>query len=154
MARCERHLIELRNIPGADDETPACRIAFDLIDDAVNLIDDGTIGATPVSPLRAVDATEVSVSVCPFIPNRDAVFVQVAQVRFAAEKPEQLVDDRFEMELFCGEQRESGSYRTQIEPRLRSENRECSRAGAIHPRLALLEYQPKQIVILAHVVFR
>src|SRR5204862_7145457 len=95
MARRERHLIELRDVPGADDETPACRIFFDLIDDAFNLIDDGTIGAPPVGPLRAVNATKVPVPVSPLIPNHYAVFVQVAHVCFAAEKPEQLVDDRF-----------------------------------------------------------
>src|SRR5436190_15913418 len=147
MARCERHLTELRDVPGADDETPACRIPFDLIDDAVNLIDDGTVSAPPVSPLRAVDAAEISVSVGPFIPNRDAVFVQVAHVRFAAEKPEQLVTDRFEMELLRGEEGKSRACGTQIETRLRAEHRESSCPGAVHARLALLEDQSKQTVI-------
>ena len=105
----------------------------------------------PIAPLRAVDAAEIAVLVGPLIPDRDAVLVQVAHVGFAAEKPEQLVDDRFEMQLLRGQQRKSLS---QIETRLRAEDGERAGAGAIHARLSLFEHQPKQIVILAHVCFR
>ena len=120
VAGSERHLVELRDVPCAHDEAPARGIFFDLIDDAVNLIDDGAIGAVPVGPLRAVDAAEISFFVGPLIPNRDAVFVQVTHVGVAAQEPEQLVDDRLEMQLLRGEQRKSFA---QIEPRLRAENR-------------------------------
>ena len=135
-------------------KTPALRILFELIDDVVDLIDVRTVCAPPIAPLRAVDATEISILVRPFIPDRDAMLVQVTHVGVAAQKPEQLVDDRFEMQLFRGEQRKSGTGRSQIETGLRTENRERPRAGAIHARLSLFEHKPKQIVILAHAVFR
>ena len=79
------------------------------------------------------------------------MFVQVTNIRVAAQKPEQLVDDRFEVELFGREERKS---LPQIEPRLRAENGDCARASSIHARLSLFEHQPKQIVVLAHADFR
>jgi phosphoribosyl 1,2-cyclic phosphodiesterase len=51
------------------------------------------------------------------------------------------------MELLRGEQRK---FLSQIEARLRAENRKRSGAGAIHARLAVVEHEPKQIVVLAH----
>ena len=101
--------------------------------------------------MRAVNAAEIALLVGPLVPDGDAVFVQVAHVGVAAQKPEQLVDDRFEMEFLRGEQRKS---LPQIETRLRAEDGNGPGPGAIHARLALFEHQPKQIVILAHVFFR
>ena len=63
------------------------------------------------------------------------MLVEIFYVRVAAQKPEQLIDDRFDVQLFCREQRKSRSARAQIEPRLRAEDRQRAGAGAIGPRL-------------------
>ena len=43
---------------------------------------------------------EIAVLVGPLIPDRDAVFLEIGDVRVAGQKPQQLVDDRFQMQLF------------------------------------------------------
>ena len=58
--------------------------------------------------------------VSPFVPNCDTVFVQITNVRVTAQKPEQFVNDRFDVEFFRRQQRECLS---QIEPRLGAEDR-------------------------------
>jgi hypothetical protein len=84
------------------------------------LIDDRAVGAAPANPLRAVNRTEFSrFLVGPLVPDRDSFFIQRTHVRVALQEPEQLVDDRFEMKLLRGEERESLA---QVEPRLRAEN--------------------------------
>src|SRR5436190_7949239 len=109
MTRWQRHPADLGRIPCAHDESPALWIRFDLRDDVVDLIDTHAAFAAPIAPLRTVNAAEFAVFVGPFIPDRDAMFVEVANVRIAAQEPEQLVDDRFDVQLFRGEQRKSWS---------------------------------------------
>jgi len=50
------------------------------------------------------------------------VLIEVANVRVAPQKPEQLVNDRFDMQLFGGEQRESRSAIAQIKTSLRTKD--------------------------------
>ncbi len=105
----------------------------------VDLVDARAVAAAPVAPLRAVNAAEISVFVGPFVPNRDAVFVEIFDVGVAAQKPEQLVNDRLDVQLLGGEQRKSRTVRPQIEPRLRAEDRKRARAGAIVARLTFFQ---------------
>jgi hypothetical protein len=46
--------------------------------------------------------------------------------------------------------REERKFIAQIESRLRTEDRQCPRAGAIVARLALIEDKAQEVVILAH----
>ena len=67
---------------------------------------------------------------------RDAAFLQITDIGLAAQKPEQLVNDRFEMQLFG---REQGKILPQIEARLRAENRKrarcrCDPSAVVHSR--------------------
>src|SRR5207302_5589418 len=117
------------------------------LDDVVDLIYARAILAAPIHPLRAVDAAEIAIFVRPFIPDRDAMFTQKTYVRLAAQEPEQLVNDRFKMELLRGEERK---IFPQIEPRLRAENGNRPDARAIRARLAALEHQAEEIVVFAH----
>src|ERR1022692_1754182 len=150
MTRRQRHLVDLGCVPSVHDQAPALRIFFHFRDDFVDLIDAHAIFTAPISPLRTVNASEISVLVCPFVPNRHAMFVEIANVGIAAQKPEQLVDDRFEMKFLRREQRESRPGGTQIETRLRAEDRQCACAGAIAARLAVFENKAKEVVILPH----
>src|SRR6266446_10352852 len=54
------------------------------------------------------------------------------------------------MEFLCREQRESRPGGTQIEPRLRAEDRQRASAGPIRFRLATVENESKKIVIVPH----
>ena len=92
-------LISLLGIPAGDEVTATGRIIFQLVDEALNLIDAivvisaiGFTGCTEATPLMSVDGTEVALGATefctlfgggPFIPNRDAVFVEPIVIRAA-----------------------------------------------------------------------
>jgi len=107
-------------------------------------------GLCPVPPLFAINRSQVTIPVRPLVPNCYFILAQVLNISFAPQKPEQLVDNRFDMELLCREQWESRTARPQIEPCLRAEDRQCASAGAIRFRLAMLEKESKKIMILPH----
>ena len=130
VARREGHPADLRRVPGRDDVAAAVRVVTDVVDDAGDLVDGAADRGSPIPPLRAVHAAEVAVGVRPFVPDGDTVLIQIADVRFAAQKPEQLVDDGFEMQLLGCQQREA--FR-EVEPRLRAEPGVGADAGCGRP---------------------
>ena len=75
------------------------------------------------------------------------MIVQIFDVGVAAQKPKELVDDGFKMQLFGGDQRKSG---TQIEAQLVTEDRTRADAGAVAFFDALTEHAFHQIEILPH----
>src|SRR5947207_2165548 len=123
MTRRQRHFVDFRRIPRAHYQAPALRICFDLRDQIIDLVHSRAVRATPVAPLRTIDATEIASFVSPLVPDAHTMFVEITNIRFAAQKPKQFVNDRFDVQLFCCEQRESGSARAQIKSGLCSEDR-------------------------------
>ncbi len=81
MTRRQRHLTELADVPGADDDPARVRIRAQQLDRARDLIHGLAVGRRPTAPLLAVDGSEIAVLVGPFVPDRDTVLVQVADVR-------------------------------------------------------------------------
>jgi hypothetical protein len=51
------------------------------------------------------------------------MFIEITDVGIAAQKPKQLVDDRFDVQFFCREEREPWSVGAQIKSCLRTKNR-------------------------------
>src|SRR5205085_10718639 len=86
-----------------------------------------TIRRRPRAPLVAVDRAEVAVCVCPFVPDRDLVLVQPRNVRVAAQKPQQLVDDRAQVNFLRRQQRKASA---EIEAQLMAEDAARGGAGA------------------------
>src|SRR5207253_6062595 len=115
MTRRQRRFVDFSWIPSGHDESPTCRIRFDLRNDLVDLIDSGAVSTAPVAPLRAISAAEFAIFIGPFVPNGDAAFIEITHIGVAAQKPEQLVDDRFEVQLFRCQQRKSRAIWPQIE---------------------------------------
>ena len=95
----------------------------------------------------AIDRAEVAVLIGPFVPDRDAVLVEIFDIGVAAQKPEQLVDDRFDVQLLGGDERKAA---LQIEPHLMAEDRAGADAGAVAFFDALGEHAFHQIEILTH----
>ncbi len=147
MARRQRHLPDLAGIPRRHDMPPRIRIFFDLRDHVVNLVERAAVGGAPVYPLRAINAAQISVRVRPFVPDRHAVVVEPFDVRVAAQKPEQLVNDGFRVNFFRGEQRKRIAQRTAD---LRAENGKRARARAVGLELAVIKDVPEQIKVLNH----
>src|SRR5262245_4243265 len=147
MAWRQRHLADLRRVPGGDDEAARIRIVPDRRDDVGDLVDGAAVGGRPGAPLTPVDGTEFAVLVGPFVPDRDTVIVEIFYIGIAGQKPQELVSDRLEVHLLCGEQRKALG---EIKPYLVTKDRQRARPGAV----ALLhpggEDQFQQVEILAH----
>ena len=75
-----------------------------------------------------VDRTKVAVLVCPLIPYSHTMLLKVMHVGVATQKPQQLVDDRLEVELLGGEQGEAVS---KIEAHLIAEHAHRARSRAV-----------------------
>ena len=82
----------------------------------------------PTAPLFAIDRPQFTIFISPFIPDPDAVLFQVSNIGFPFQKPEQLMDNTFQVYLFGSDKRKSF---LQIKPHLVAENTSRPRAGAI-----------------------
>src|SRR5262249_5494728 len=122
VAGWQRHFPDLSRIPRAYNKASALRVGFDLRNQVIDLIDAGAVCASPIPPLRTINAAKLAVFVSPFLPDRNTLLVQVANVGVTAQKPKQLVDDRFDVQLFRCEQREPWPVGTQIKSRLRTKH--------------------------------
>ena len=147
VARRQRHLVDVRRIPGADDQPARIRIAPDHVDHIGDLVDGAAVGRRPGSPLLAIDRTELAVLVGPLVPDPHAVVVEIFDVGVAGEEPEQLVDDRLEVQLLGRHQRKAFG---QVEAHLMAEHRQRAGAGAVALLHAVGENVLHQIEILAH----
>ena len=116
-------------------------------DDIGDLIDRAAVRRRPRAPLPAIDRAEIAVLVGPFVPDRDAVVVEIFDVGVAAQEPQQLVDDRFDVQLLGGDQRKAAR---QVEAHLMAEDRAGADAGAVALFDALGEHAFHQVEILAH----
>src|SRR6185503_1352023 len=99
----------------------------------------------------AVHRAEVAVLVGPLVPDRHAALLQPLHVGVAAQEPEQLVDDRLEVQLLGGEEREAAA---EPEAQLAAEHRERAGAGAVRLARAALEHlgDEVEVVPFAHKV--
>jgi len=71
-----------------------------------------------------------------------AVFLQVSDVGVALQKPDQLVHDRFQMQLLGGDQRKTF---VEIEAHLPAEHAARAGAGAIGFFRAVFQHMAKQV---------
>ena len=113
-----------------------------------DLIVLNAIGADPAAPLLAVDWPKIAVLIGPFVPNRDPVFVEIANIRIAGQKPQKLVDDALEEHLFRGDE---GKAFREVEAHLVTENTNGSGTCAVAFLCALFQDAFNEIVVLLHV---
>ena len=78
--------------------------------------------------MRTVDRSEIAFRVGPLVPDGDAVFAEVADIGVPFQEPEQLVDNRFEMDLLGGQERKSIAERNAD---LGTKNGDGSGSGAV-----------------------
>lgn len=53
----------------------------------------------------AVDRTQITLLICPFVPDRNTVFLQIGNVRIALQEPQQFVDNGTQMQFLCRDDR-------------------------------------------------
>src|SRR5262249_15972240 len=136
VALLQSHPIQFADVPGADDQTTGIGICSDLFNKSADLVNRAAISRPPRSPLRAVDRAEFAVLVRPFIPDVHAVVGQIFDVRLAAQKPQQLVDDRFQMKPLRRDHRKAIA---QIEAHLVTEDGDRPDACAVAFARAVFE---------------
>lgn len=83
----------------------------------------------------------------PLVPDGDFVFLQVADIGLAFEKPEKFVNDGAEMELL---RRDTGESLAEIVAGLTPEDAESAGAGAITPFLAVLQNVGQKVEVGLH----
>src|SRR5579859_2559859 len=101
----------------------------------------------PRAPLVAIDRTELAVFVGPLVPDTYAVFLEITGIGLALQEPQQFMDDRLQVNLLRGQQRETG---LQVEAQLRAEYTERAGAGAVLLAVSALQNVPHQIEVLTH----
>ena len=147
MAGSQRHLRNIRRVPGGDDQAPRIGVAADLGEHFGDLVDDAAIRLLPAPPLMTVNRPQLTLLIGPLIPDRDAVVPEVFDVGIAGEKPDQLVDDRFQMQLLGRDQRKPIR---EVEAQLRTEQRERAGAGPVLLGNALVEDTLHEVEIVFH----
>ncbi|KAG0945322.1 hypothetical protein G6F31_014476 [Rhizopus arrhizus] len=142
VARHQRHLRKLAHVPGADHQPARIGVALDLVQQPLHLVDRTAIGGRPAAPLLAVDRAEIAFLVGPLVPDAHLVVLQVADVGIALQEPQQLVDDRAQVQLLGGDQREAV---VEVEAHLPAEHAAGAGAGAVALFGAVFQHMRKQV---------
>ena len=122
-------------------------VVFQAVDELRDLVDGFAIILGPRAPLLAVNRAEVAVFVGPFVPNADFILLEIADVGLAFEKPEELVNDRAEMQLLGGQ---AGEAFAEVVARLATKNTEGAGAGAVSTLFAVLKNIGEKVEISLH----
>ena len=99
VAGLERHPREVGDVPRRDDDAARVGLLAQQPDDVRDLVDVPSVRRRPAPPLHPVHGAEVAVRVRPLVPDRHPVLLEPADVRLAAEEPQELVGDRAEVHL-------------------------------------------------------
>ena len=124
----QRHLLDLAHVPGQDEQAAGVGVAPDLFDDLADLVNRPPVGRLPPAPLLPVDGPQVAFLVRPLVPDAYPVLFQVLDVRVAAQKPQQLVDDRAQVNLLGRDDRQPVF---EVEAHLVAEGADGAGSGAV-----------------------
>lgn len=161
VARREGDLIGFLRVPTRDEEPAAVRRLADVAEETRQLIHTVPLvrpvrptSRSEVSPLMSVDGTQISLRPPearrrlgrrPLVPDAHARILQRLHMGLAAHEPEQLVDDRLDVQRLRREQREA---LPQIEAHLVPEHPAGAGARAVPPVHAPVEDRAEEIEVL------
>ena len=148
MARRQRHPRDVGDVPGGHDQAARIGVGLDVADQLRDLVDVFAGRRRPRAPLGAVDRTEFAVRIGPFVPDRDAVRLQVLRVGRPRQEPQQFVEDRSGVQLLRRQQREPGG---EVEAHLVAEHRTRAGAGPVALDDAVLEHVTHEVEVGLHV---
>ena len=86
--------------------------------------------------MSTIDRSQIAFLIGPLIPDTHSVLLEVGRVRLTLEKPQQLVNDRAQVELLRGQQ---GKTPGEVEAQLGPEDPQSARARAGLTRLPVGE---------------
>ena len=147
MARRQRHLVDVGDVPRRDDVPAGVGVRADRLDDLRDLVDLAAVGSRPRAPLVAVDRAEVAELVGPLVPDRDAALLEPAHVGVSAQEPEQLADDRAQVQPLG---RDDGEALGEVEAHLVAEHAAGAGTRAVGLVDALRHDVVEQVEVLAH----
>ena len=84
----QSHVFQFVHFPGTDDVTAGIGIFPQASQHGVDLVVNAPVVPFPAAPLLPVNRAEVAVLVGPFVPDRNAMLVQVSDIRVPVQKPE------------------------------------------------------------------
>ena len=128
MAGRQVHAPEGGHVPRTHQQAARVGRFLDLAYHLRNLVDVAAVVVGPGAPLEAIDVSEVAILVGPLIPYSHTVFLLIFHIGVAFEKPQQLVDNRLQMQFLGGKQWVSVG---EVESHLVAENAACAGAGAV-----------------------
>ena len=94
------------------------------------------------TPLIAVNVSKIAVLVGPLVPYPHTIVLQVFHVCVAVEEPQELVNNRFQVQFFCGE---AGESLLEVKTHLVAEHANGACAGPVFLFRALGEYSVEQV---------
>ena len=147
VAGCQGHGRQVARVPRADNLSAGGGIMLYFRNQGGDLVDMTPVRTDPIPPLLAIHWTQIAVLVGPFIPNGNLVLLQIRDIGVAVEKPEQFIDDRAQVELFGGHQRETQS---QVKAHLVAKHGQRPNARAVGLFRALVQNAADQVMIRFH----
>src|SRR4029077_20105623 len=141
------HPRDVRDVPGGYQQASRIRVAPQFLQDLGDLIDVPAVGRRPGAPLVAVHRPQVAALVRPFVPDADTVFTQIGDVGVAPQEPQQLVDDRFQVDALG---RDEWKAEPEIETQLRPEYAQRPRSGAVAFADPVIQDVLHEVQVLAH----
>ena len=144
MTRRQAHFGNFAHIPGRNNHSAVVGIVLKLVNHLCQLINSL---AVPVSPLRTVNRSQITVFICPFVPDSHAVILQILNVCISLDKPQKLMNNAFKVHFLGRHQRKTLA---QIKTHLLAENRTRSDPGTVHLVHAVLQNIAEHVQILFH----
>ena len=87
---------------------------------------------------------QVSFPISPFIPDADTVFLEIGDIRISFQKPKKLVNNGFNVEFFCREERKAFA---KIYAHLMTKYTDSPGACPITFTSAMIQYMVEEILI-------
>src|SRR5258705_1793349 len=141
MTRHQCHVRKISHVPCTNYQATTVRVFLYLRDQFSDLVNQFSILAFPALPLLAINRTEFTLFIGPFIPDPHSIFFQVFDIGFATQEPKQLINNAAEMDFFSGNQRESI---LKIKPHLIAKTTLCASAGTVIFMNTIIYYMLKQ----------
>jgi hypothetical protein len=147
MAGRKLHALDLGDVPGGNNKPARVGVATDLVDDPGDLIVCPPVRSLPAAPLLSINGTQIAVRIGPFVPDGDAVRLEVGDIGVSAQEPDEFAHNRLEMKPLRRNERKA---KGQIESKLPAEQRADARASAVLFYGAVVERLAHEIEIGLH----
>ena len=146
----QSHLRQFSNIPSTYNESAAVWCFVDLLNKICNLVVYRSIRSGPRSPLFTVNWSEFTLLIGPLIPDTHPVFPEVTNVCFAFQKPQQFMNDTFQVKLFGCHHWKTFS---KIKAHLISKNAPRASSGSVAFVSPAFHDMLNQIKVLLHITY-